>query len=582
MTIVGIDLGTTNSLVAVMGDDGPRCLANELGDELTPSALAIADDGAVLVGRAARDRLVVAPDSGRAFFKRDMGTPATYRFGGRTWTPPECSAHVLRELKRVAELRLGVVIERAVVTVPAYFHDSQRQATLTAAQIAGLKVERILNEPTAAALAYGARHRDRAGKLLIFDLGGGTFDVTVLEVFDGVIEIKASGGESRLGGEDYTDALLDHLLRARNLKPSDHQRARLRPLVEVAKRRLAGEERVEFALAGQTVAVSRGDFAAATAGLTARLRPVLRRCLRDAGMDPKDIDDVLLVGGASRMPMVGEAIAADFARPGDRSFDPDRVVALGAAVQAALCGRDAAVQDLVLTDVCPHTLGVEVAKQFAPGHQQAGFFSPIIDRNTTVPVSRVDRYNTMQPEQDHIELKIFQGESRLTAENTRLGTMTVKGLRTRPGQKHPGEVDVRFSYDMNGILEVDVTVLHSNEHHRTVIESRPGALTAEQIAEAVRRLQPLKIHPRDSLPNRARLERASRLFTELIGGARAALTAHVDAFEAALESQAPQDIAAHGAALDSFLAHFYQDEGERQPGPRGDGGGGGSNDDEAG
>jgi molecular chaperone HscC len=575
MATVGIDLGTTNSLVAVMGPEGPRTLENELGEHLTPSAVAVAEDGALLVGRAAKDRLVVAPESGRAFFKRDMGTPATYRFGGRVWTPTECSAQVLRELKRVAEVQLGEAVDSAVVSVPAYFHDSQRQATVEAATIAGLKVARIINEPTAAALAFGHRHRESEATLLVFDLGGGTFDVTVLEVFEGVIEVKASGGESRLGGEDYTDALLEHALKAAGLEPDAARRARLRQVIEVAKRRLATDERVTVPLEGRELALTREDFERATHELTARLRPVVRRCLRDAGIAPTDLDDVLLVGGASRMPMVAQYVAQDLETFGNRSLDPDRVVALGAAVQAALCDRQEGVQDLVMTDVCPHTLGVEVAKEFAPNQQQGGFFSPIIDRNTTVPVSRVDRYHTFHPLQDKIELKIFQGESRLTAENTLLGVMKVEGLKAKRGMKNPGEIDVRFTYDMNGLLEVEVTILHSGERLTKVIESRPGALTPKQIEDAIRRLQPLKIHPRDSLPNRARLERAYRLVPELTGAARAALESRVDGFEAALESQEPERIAEMAAVLDSFLAGFYADEGERQPtGP--DGGGRGA------
>lgn len=572
MAIIGIDLGTTNSLVAVMGKDGPQTLTNEFDDHLTPSVVAIAEDGVVLVGRAAKDRLVVAPDAGRAFFKRDMGTPASYRFGGRTWTPTECSAHVLSEMRRIARMRLGEDCTRAVITVPAYFHDAQRQATMEAAHIAGLKVERILNEPTAAALAFGLRERDRSAKLLVFDLGGGTFDVTILETFDGVIEVKASGGESRLGGEDWTDALMEMVLERTGAKRDGSERARLRQRIEVAKRQLATAPSAVVELEGRQLSITREDFAACTKHLTARLRPVVRRCLRDAGFDPAEIEDVLLVGGASRMPAVIDFVASDLNRPPNRSLDPDRVVALGAAVQAALCADDQAVQDLVLTDVCPHTLGVEVAKEWAPGHQQAGFFSPIIDRNTTVPVSREQSYRTFGAEQDQIELKIFQGESRLTAENTRLGVLKVNGLRHRPGQKDPGAVEVRFTYDMNGILEVDVLVVSTGARHNLVIESRPGTMSKAQIEEAVRRMAPIKLHPRDLLPNRARTERARRLWADLTGAPRAALEARLDDFEAALASQDPNKIQESAAVLDTFLAHFYEGEGERQPKDDDDGG----------
>ncbi len=565
MTIIGIDLGTTNSLVAVMDEQGPRTLANELGDHLTPSIVAVAEDGVVLVGRAAKDRLVAAPESGRAFFKRDMGTATTYKFGGRTWTPTECSAAVLRELKRVAEVTLGHAVDRAVITVPAYFHDSQRQATLEAGRIAGFQVERILNEPTAAALAFGHSHREHEATLMVFDLGGGTFDVTVLQVFEGVIEVKASGGESRLGGEDYTDVLLDHVLKTLALADDPARRGRRRQIAEVAKRRLATEESTQVEIDGHNLPLTRADFANVTSGLTARLRPVVRRCLRDAGLSIEQLDDVLLVGGASRMPMISPYLLDDLKKPGNRSLDPDKVVALGAAVQAALSARDAAVQDLVLTDVCPHTLGIEIGKRFSQNDVQNGFFSPIIDRNTTVPVSRVERYTTFHAEQDNIELKIFQGESRLTAENTKLGMMNIKGLRHRKGQEHPGCMDVRFTYDMNGILEVDVTALGTGTRQTKVIESRPGALTPKQVDEAIKRLQPLKLHPKDSLPNRARIERANRLYPELVGAAREALAARLDQFQAALESQDPTQIQQTAAVLDTFLKHFYAEEGESRP-----------------
>jgi len=455
MAMVGIDLGTTNSLVATLGPDGPHTLANEFGEHLIPSVVAIAEDGALLVGRAAKDRLVLAPLDGRACFKRDMGTEVAYRFCGRQWTPIECSAAVLRELKRIAELALGEPVTGAVISVPAYFHDSQRHATIAAARVAGLTVERIINEPTAAALAFGYAHRDREARLLVFDLGGGTFDVTVLEVFEDVIEVKASGGESRLGGEDYTDALLAHLCTTHGLVEDASGRARLRPLVEVAKRRLAAEERVVVPWGGRQLALTREELAHSGAALTARFQPVVRRCLRDAGMKGDQLDDVLLVGGASRMPMVTDYVSAELGRVGNRTLDPDRVVALGAAVQAGLCARAEGVRDLVLTDVCPHSLGVEVAKQFSPGQHQSGFFSPIIDRNTTVPVSRVERYSTFSPLQDVIDIEIYQGESRLTSENTLLGKMRLTGLRHRAGQEDGGVVDMRFTYDMNGLLEVE-------------------------------------------------------------------------------------------------------------------------------
>ena len=558
--MIGIDLGTTNSLVAVLENGRPRVLANELGEELTPSAVAVADDGAVLVGRAAKDRLVTAPDAGRAFFKRDMGTGASYSFGKRRWTPVECSAVVLREMKRIAELRLGKNVESAVITVPAYFHDQQRQATVEAAKIAGLRVERLLNEPTAAALAYGFEARDELSTLLVFDLGGGTFDVTVLECFDGVVEVKASSGESRLGGEDYTDALDVWITSEFHWKPGRAQQGRWREQVEALKRKLTKDERASILVGENEAPVTRDDFRAATAALTARLRPVVRRVMRDAGLTPAQMDAVLMVGGASRMPLVLEQITEDMKMRPNTTLDPDRVVALGAAVQQALCAKDAAVRDLVLTDVCPHTLGVEVSKHLTPGKVEPGFFSPILDRNTTVPVSRSEIFSTLHPEQDEILLKVYQGEGRLVADNQLIGQVRVSGLRTRPGQSQPGTVDVRFSYDMNGILEVEVTVLSSGRKLTEVIEQRPGSLTPEQVAEAVRAMRPLKVHPRELPANRARLERANRLYLDLSGGMRHQLTDLIDRFEAAMASQDPATISSAAEEVDSFMNPFFREE----------------------
>ncbi|MFZ4766255.1 MAG: Hsp70 family protein [Roseimicrobium sp.] len=558
--MIGIDLGTTNSLVALLENGTPRVLANEFGDDLTPSAVAVAEDGALLVGRAAKDRLITSPDSGRAFFKRDMGTAASYRFGGRRWTPVECSAVVLREMRRIAEQVLGKTVESAVITVPAYFHDQQRQATVEAAKIAGLRVERLLNEPTAAALAYGFRATEELSTLLVFDLGGGTFDVTVLECFEGVVEVKASAGESRLGGEDYTDALAAWIQNEFHWKPTVGDSLRWREQVEMLKRKLSREEVSAISLAGKDAPISRADFRSATADLTARLRPVVRRALRDAQLTPAQLDAVLLVGGASRMPIVIEQLREDLKLPPDTSLDPDRVVAIGAAVQQALCVGDHAVRDLVLTDVCPHSLGVEVTKPLLPGHLEPGYFSPILDRNTTVPVSRSGIYHTLHPDQDEVLLTIHQGESRLTKDNQLIGQVRFSGMKSRPGQQRPGEFEVRFSYDMNGILEVEVTILHNGRKLNEVFEQRPGTLSKEQIAEAIRMLQPLKTHPREAPVNRARLERANRLYTDLSGGLRDQLSFMLDRFESALQTQDPAKIREAGEELDAFMNPFFREE----------------------
>jgi molecular chaperone HscC len=438
---------------------------------------------------------------------------------------------------------------------------------MEAARIAGLEVERILNEPTAAALAFGFRAgRDDPEQrtLVVFDLGGGTFDVTVLEVFEGVVEVRASGGDSRLGGEDYTDALLALACERLGGGLGNEARARLRQRVEVAKRHLTDRASVDLSFEGRAATFSRTEFDRATAALSARLLPIVRRCLRDAVLDPKQVDDVLVVGGASRMPAVVDLVTEAFGRLPNRSLDPDRVVALGAAVQAARASKHEAVKDLVLTDVCPHSLGVEVSKEFG-GRIDDGHFLPILDRNVTVPISRMERVNTLHPQQDAIVIRVLQGESRRAAENTLLGTLQIKGLRARPGQKHAGEVDLRFTYDANGILEIDATVVETGRNLTKVIESRPGALTPAQVAAAVARLQSLKTDARSLLPNRARLERAHRLYVELTGRERALLSARIDAFESALASGNAEEIGWTRGMLDEALGDSYGEEGEARP-----------------
>lgn len=558
--MIGIDLGTTHSLVSVLRDGGPEVLKDEAGLTLVPSVVAVAADGTVLTGRAAQDRLVVAPESGQAFFKRDMGTDRTYNFGGRTWTPIECSAVVLREMKRIAELGLGHAVDSAVITVPAYFHDPQRQATVDAARIAGLKVERLVNEPTAAALAWGFQRPGDDSTLLVFDLGGGTFDVTLLEVFDGVVEVKASSGESRLGGEDYTEALGRWLSGKTGVPAGEWSRGRRRMQVEQLKRDLGKGGAVDFVWEKGSVRVEPADFQAAALDLTARLWPVVRRCLRDGGVTPQQLTAVLMVGGATRMPLVVDGVREMLGLEPKTDLDPDRVVALGAAVQQALVAGHEAVRDFVLTDVCPHTLGVAVAKALMPGRPEPGFFEPLIDRNTTVPVSRNNLFSTIYPEQDELRIEVFQGESRMVRENRKIGEVVVQGMKHRPGQAHPGAVDVRFTYDMSGLLEVEVTVLATGQKVAKVFEERPGSMTPEQISEAVRRLGPLKLNPRDLPPNRARLERANRLYAELSGEMRASLNELIDRFESALALGEAAAIGMVAEDLDRFLAPFLRND----------------------
>lgn len=567
--IIGIDLGTTNSAVAYLTDDGPTIIPNALGGRLTPSVVALDEGGRVLVGAAAKEYQVVRPDRCASLFKRWMGSDRTVALGGKTFTPEDLSGLVLRSLKADAEAHFKHPVSRAVITVPAYFNDTQRKATIAAGRIAGLTVERILNEPTAAAIAYGFQGADENKVILVFDLGGGTFDVSVVEQFDGTLEVRSSAGETALGGEDFTRALAARVLESVGL-PFERAEATL-PLVvarvlqqcERAKCQLSREEtttvRVPTAdgdlAGGKEVAVDREQLQKWIAPILGRIETPIRRVLADARLTREKIDEVILVGGATRMPLVVRRVRDLFGKEPHGRLNPDEVVALGAAVQAGLVQRNAAVNDLVVTDVSPFTLGVEVSKEY--GHEiQNGFFDPIIDRNTVIPVSRVKGYSTMQPNQTTISIKVYQGESRKTQENLLLGEFDVAGIP--PGPKGQ-EVAIRFTYDLNGVIEVEATIVATKKTVSHIIARHAKGLSEAAIRKAVRDMEKLKTHPRDEEKNHYLLSRAERLFKELAADPRRHLGALIDGFEAALESREPDAIGRHREALEYFVAEFDAD-----------------------
>jgi molecular chaperone HscC len=548
--IVGIDLGTTYSLVAVLRDGVPTPLPNALGEFLTPSAVSVDAQGKLLVGTAARARATTHPEQTALAFKRDMGTDRVYRLGPHSLTPQELSALVLGALKRDAEAALGQPVEEAVITVPAYFDDAQRQATRAAGEIAGLRVERILNEPTAASLAYGLHERSRELRAVVLDLGGGTFDVTVLEIIEGVIEIQASAGDSRLGGEDFVDVMAAAIatriqtLHGRDPRAHPVGWARVREACEEAKRRLSHVEETRIALPQLPMAdggpldlelpVTREEMEEAWAELLERIRTPISRTLRDARLRTDQIDEVLLVGGSTRMPCVVRLAAQIFGRLPLRSLPPDEAVVLGAAVQAALKQGDASLEDMVVTDIAPFTLGIETATLM--GSQVVdGLFTPILDRGTVIPASRVKRFHTLHDFQRQIEVKVYQGEHSRCKDNRALGSYTIGPFAAeRAGHE---AVDVRFTYDLNGILEVETTTVSSGKVDVLVLEQTPGRMTSRQVEEARERMAGLKFHPRDSLPNATALARAEALFMELTGSQRDEVGSALSDFHAALEVQ---------------------------------------------
>ncbi len=567
--IVGIDLGTTYSLVSVLKGGEPTLIHNGLGQVLTPSAVSLTDDGGVLVGAPARARATTHPTRTALSFKRDMGTEKVYDLGLKKFTPQELSAMVLASLRKDAEAALGESVTEAVVTVPAYFGDLQRQATRDAGAIAGLTIERIINEPTAAVLAYGLHERERELRAVILDLGGGTFDVTVLEIIEGVIEIQSSAGDARLGGDDFDAALAERIARrvmadqridARN---DPRAWARLLRSCEDAKKRLSDANDTAIVLtdvpvgAGRTIHIearlSRDDAESEWTPLLERMKTPILRALRDSNLTPEKIDEVLLVGGSTRLPCVARLAAQIFGKLPSRKLPPDEAVAMGAAVQAGLKRADRAIDDLVVTDVAPFTMGIATSTSFG-GTRIAGVFSPILERGTVIPASRVKSFATVDDLQTAIHVEVYQGEHSLCCDNQKLGEYEVKGLRAAPAGEE--SIDVRFTYDLNGILEVETTVHATGKKATMVLERTPGRLTSKQIEAARKEMERLKFHPRESLPNATALARADALFVELSGPERENLGHAIATFRAALETQNDSHIAALRDQLIQVVASY--------------------------
>ena len=543
--IIGIDLGTTNSLVAVWRDGKASIIPNALGQHLTPSCVGIDDDGTILVGEAARARLQTHSHMTAAVFKRYMGSERKTRLGSQVFRPEELSSMVLRALKEDAESFLGEKVTEAVITVPAYFSDAQRKATRVAGQLAGLKVERLLNEPTAAALAYGIQDTKRETKFLVFDLGGGTFDVSILELFDGVMEVRATAGDNFHGGEDFVSIVCDTCLVRSGLTKelgenelTGSQKQRLRDEGERVKRALSETATVRMALSYQGTEYSyeftEESFASLCEALIQRLRTPVERALRDATIKASELDSVVLAGGATRMPLVRKLASRMFGRFPQISIDPDEAVALGAAVQAGLKMRDAALDEVVMTDVAPYSLGIAIARQVGADAYEGGHYLPIIERNSAVPVSRVENITTINDFQKELTVRIYQGEARMVSDNIFLGT-----LHFPIASKKAGEVsaDVRFTYDVSGVLEAEITVLPTQEKHKLVITENAGVMTPQEIEQRLAELHELKIHPRDRIENRTLVAQADRLYEQLLGQKREYLAQHVAAFQAVLERQ---------------------------------------------
>lgn len=561
-------MGTTNSLIAVWrsidgGEPKAELIPNSAGALLTPSAVSLADDGRVLVGDAALQRRITHPDMTATAFKRDMGSTRTYRLGKRSFTPEQLSSMVLTSLKQDAESVLGEPVTYAVISVPAYFNDIQRNATIAAARLADITVTRLVNEPTAAAVAYGLANEgddDAPSSSLVFDLGGGTFDISVVEQFDGVIEIKASTGDNYLGGEDFTDALASAL--AKRVGLSDEQwavlpgseRSYFFSAAERLKRALSAESKAQAHVTYQgtshDIGFTEKEFEQTVDALLERIRTPVKMALRDARIEPARLDNIVLVGGATRMPIVRKLVARLFGRFPETSINPDEAIALGAATQAALLARDVTLEEVLLTDVSPFTLGVAINSKNTAGQIVPGVFSPIIERNTIIPASREATYTTIDDDQSEIELQVYQGEHRFVKDNVKLGELSVPVPKKSAGAV---QIIVRFTYDASGMLDVDVSVDDSEPIVNMTLLGNAARLDEADIQARKKELEKLKFHPRDDLPNRAVMERADRLYVELSGLNREQVGQAINDFTLVLESQDPERIKEERVHFEQWL-----------------------------
>lgn len=561
MAIIGIDLGTTNSLVCVCQDGKPILIPNSLGETLTPSAVSVDENGEICVGAVAKERLISHPESSAASFKRYMGTNKVFTLAENRFTPQELSSFVLRQLKEDAEQFLGEEVTEAVISVPAYFNDNQRYATKEAGKLAGIHVERLVNEPSAAALAASRISGEEEGSYLVFDFGGGTLDVSVVDYFDNVIEIIAVSGDNRLGGDDFDEVIArsfcaHHQMDYDNLDPQ--MRAILLRLSEKCKRELTKQDETELVWEAEDKRMPLTNLllAGLGQGLFDRISQVVETALRDSERSIEEIDEIVLVGGSSKMPVIALYLQTLLKRKPSMIASPDEVVAMGAGIYAGIKERKQDIRDLVLTDICPFTLGINVVNY---ADEENPIMSSVIERNSVLPCSKRDWYTNAYDNQKKIVVGIYQGEAFYCNDNLKLGAIEMDILPVKKGETR---LEVRFSYDINGILEVEVKDHQTEQMKRKVLTSENLRLSEEELDRRLEELRSYKLMPCGGIRTKMVLARGERLYTQLLGARRQQVAMVMQQIQQAVGSGNDQQIAKCLKEADEFFDRLEEFQGK--------------------
>ncbi len=550
MAIIGIDLGTTNSLGAVYRNHKAELIPNRFGSFLTPSVVSVMEDGTVVVGEVAKERLISHPESAAASFKKDMGTDKKYQLGKKSFMPEELSSFIIRSIVEDAKEYLQEEIEEVIVSVPAYFHDKQRVATKKAGALAGVTVHRIINEPSAAALAsYMDRNKEQL--FLIFDFGGGTLDVSLVECFDTMVEIISVAGDNRLGGDDFHEIMADRFLKEHGMSKntvSAKEYAVLLRQAEQCKRKLTMEETAKMSLSReekiyQSVYTNQ-RLLNESAILLGKIKNVISRALKDGEVAIQDLDAVVMAGGSSKMPLIQSYLQHLLPDIPVVVSNSDLMIAQGLGLICGVKGRRDEIKDYILTDICPFTLGTNVINEADPGHP---YMSPIIERNTVLPCSRTKRFYTAADNQAFLRFEILQGEHVYAEDNLKLSEISVPVPKKKRGEEC---ADVRFTYDINGILMIDIKVVSTGKEVSKVISQ---SMSEKEIEKKTAELKKLKVHPKDVAENVLVLERLRALFEEVPPYMREHIQRFIASFEMLLEKQNPRKIEKYRHYLEQVI-----------------------------